>query len=530
MSRRLERHKLDWLSFGVGPQRPGTVALIGAGPGDPALITIRGAARVATADVILYDMLANPALLALAGDHCEIKMVAKRPGARSVEQSAINETLVRHAQAGRRVVRLKGGDAFMFSRGGEEAMALAEAGIRFEVVPGVTSGIAAPICAGIPITKRGTASTIAFVTGHKDPTRPKPEIDYEALARMDALAIYMGMKTLEPWQQKLLEVGKPSDTPVAVVQAASRPVQQTVIGTLGNIVEKVSAAGLEAPVIIFVGQVVADRDAINWFENRPLFGQCIVNTRPVDQAVTLTAHLAELGAEVLCGPTIETTPPDDLSAIDDALRGLGRYDWLILTSANGVRAMIERLGALSLDARALGGLRIAAIGPATADRLRDHFIEPDLVPDKYVAEALADALKSTGSLAGQRILLLRADIARKDLPRLLTDAGAHCNDVTIYRTIRPAELPPEVLDRFDRRGVDWVTFTSGSTVENFLALLGEARRSLLEDVKLASIGPITSDRLRAAGLAPTIEADPYTTESLAEAIANETVREKTTKQ
>jgi len=523
---RFERHTLDWLDFQVGPQRPGSVALVGAGPGDPALITLRGAARVAGADVILYDKLANTALLALADADCETTMVAKRPGAQSIEQSAINEALIRHARAGRRVVRLKGGDAFIFSRGGEEAFALADADVPFEIVPGVTAGIAVPICAGIPLTQRGTASTIAFVTGHKDPTRPRPAIDYEALARMDAVAIYMGMKTLEPWQRTLLDIGKPPETPVAVVQSGSRPDQRTVVGTLGDIVERVAAAGLEAPVIILIGQVVASRDAINWFESRPLFGQCIVNTRPRGQAAALTARLAELGAEVLSGPTIDTAPPDDPTAVDDALRSLNDYDWLVLTSANGVRVMIDRLTALSRDARALGNVRIAAIGPATADRLREHFIAPDLMPEAYVAEALAAAIQAADTLTGKRILLLRADIARKDLTQLLTDAGARCDDVTAYRTIRPAALPDEVISRLDRGAVHWVTFTSGSTVDNFLALIGETRRARLATVKLASIGPITSERLRSAGLHPNVEADPYTTEGLAEAIARYAIAER----
>jgi len=521
MSLRPRCDNFDWFSFRVGPQQPGSVALVGAGPGDAALITIRGASRVAGADVILYDRLVNPALLALAPPSCERLEVGKRPGHGSIEQGRINEALIEYARAGRRVLRLKGGDAFMFSRGGEEAEALAEAGIPFEVVSGVTSGIAAPVCAGIPLTKRGVASTIAFVTGHKDPTQPEPVIDYEALARMNTVGIYMGLTTLEPWCRKLIEVGKSPGTPVAVIRTGTRPDQRTVVGTLADIPEKVRDAGFKSPAIVLVGEVVPFRDNLNWFEGRPLFGQRVINTRPEDQAAPLSARLTEFGAEMLEAPTVRTVPPDDWSCVDAALRRLNEYDWLVLTSANGVDAMIDRLRALSLDGRALSGVRIAAIGPVTAARLEAHFITADLQPEVFVGEALAQAIVSTGSVSGQRILLLRSDIAREQLPHDLTAAGAQCDDVAVYRTVAPPDLPARVIERLERREVEWITFTSPSTIRNFLDLLGAERRSLLEGVRVASIGPITSKALEAVSLAPTVEAVTHTVEGLVDAIVKD---------
>ena len=517
----ISKAALEWLSLRVGPQPPGSVALVGAGPGDPGLISIRGAVRIAEADVILYDKLACPSLLLLARPDCERRLVGKQRGSGSVGQAKTNAALLEHARAGKRVVRLKGGDPFVFARGGEEAEALADAGVLFEVVSGITAGIAAPTAAGIALTHRQYARTVAMFTGHEDPDHTKRTLDYEAMARMDAIIIYMALETIDACCRKLVDVGKPPETPVAVIQAATRPDQRTVVGTLADIGALVQQAELVAPVLVLVGPVVALRDKLAWFERRPLFGRRIINTRPTDQAPELSARLEQLGAEVLEAPAIETVPPNDWSPVDDAIRRLSDYDWLILTSANGVDALFSRLDAASLDARALAGVRIAAIGPGTAGRLSDRFVRADLVPDAYVAERLAEAIQAAGPVAGKRILLLRADMARKTLPEQLTAAGARCDDVVAYRTVRPTALADAVLDRLRRRQVDRVTFTSSSTARNFLALLGDANTSdadFLDGVRLASIGPVTSKTLNEAGRPPTVEASTHTAAGLVEAI------------
>ena len=509
---------LEWLTRLVGPQPAGSVALVGAGPGDPALITVRGAVRVAQADVILYDKLVNAALLALASPDCEKQLVGRRYGSDPDKQAGINESLIRHARAQRRVVRLKGGDPFIFGRGGEEALALAEAGVSFEFVAGVTAGVAVPASAGIPLTQRGLASTFAFVTAHNEPDEAT-DVDFDALARMDVVVVYMGLNTLGAWARALIDAGKAPDTPAAVIQAGTRPEQRTVLGTLADVAARVQDAGLRAPVITVVGGVASLREKLMWFESRVLFGRCVINTRSADQAPELSARLTNLGATVLEAPTIETKPPEDWSAVDRALGALDTYGWLILTSRNGVDAMIDRFRRLGLDARALGGTRIAAIGPGTASSLREHFLTPDLVPDEFVAESLAAALQKCDTLAGTRILLLRADIARKTLPDQLTEAGAQCDDLVVYRTVCPAELPPGAIAALNQRDIDWITFTSSSTVRNFLVLLGDVNRSLLDGVSLASIGPITSRTLRDAGLSPAVEAGEHTIDGLVEAMA-----------
>jgi len=502
----------------MGPFRPGTVSLVGAGPGDPTLVSVRGAVRIGQADVIVYDRLASPTLLRLARDGAELIPVGKTPTKHPVPQEDIERILVEQADAGRRVVRLKGGDPFVFGRGGEECEALVAAEIEFEVVPGVTAAVAAPAYAGIPVTHRDWTSTFALVTGHEDPTKPESNVDFHALARIGTVAFYMGVKQLAANTAKLVEAGLDPDTPAALIRWGTRPDQQTLTGTVSTLAEQAEAAGVKPPAMAVIGQVVGLRDRLNWYERRPLFGRRIVVTRTRQQASELTGRLTALGADVIEAPTIRIEPPDHFDAVDRALRRVNEYDWLVLTSVNGVDAMVDRMRTCGLDGRALAGLRVAAIGSATAHRLREAFIEPEVVPETFTAEALAEGILKLGDVRGQRFLLLRADIARPTLRQALTQAGATCDDLAIYRTVPARELPPEVTSGLADGTIDCITFTSSSTFTNLITLLDEAGRTALRNVRLASIGPITSQTIREHGFAPAIEATTYTIDGLIEAI------------
>ncbi len=489
------------------------MSLVGAGPGDPGLITVRGLSRLAAADVVVVDALVSPILLEHASPHAQVVHVGKRGGDdERTEQSAINDLLIAKATQGLHVVRLKGGDPYVFGRGAEEVVSLAGHGVEVEVIPGVTAGTAATLCAGIPITHRQVASTVTFVTGHEDPSKDGSAVDYAALAslvrRGGTLGFYMGMGRLEAIARRLLDAGLEADTPAAVVRWGATSAQKTVRSALDSIAGAADEAGLEAPAIIVVGQVAAiDEPGLDFYTARPLFGQRIVITRTRQQASTFRDMLTDLGADVLEAPTIALRPPEDWSDVDDALRRVGEFDWLVLTSVNGVEGVAQRLDALGLDARQLAGVKVASIGDATAEAIRGRLgVRPDLVPETYVAEALADAMIQQG-VKGQRILLTRADIARKALPELLTQAGADVTEHTVYRTVLVDALPANVLDALRAGRVDWVTFTSSSTARNLVELLGE-ELALLANVKLASIGPITSETMRDLGLEPTVQAEP----------------------
>ena len=499
------------------------VSLVGAGPGDPGLISLKGAARLARADVVLYDSLVNSALLRLARRDAELILTGKRGGQPGTSQQQINQDLVTHALAGKRVVRLKGGDPYVFGRGGEEGCVLAEAGIRFEVVPGVTAAVAGAAYAGIPLTHRTLGSTLALATGHEDPSKPESQIDFDVLARMGTVVLYMGVRTLAESTRKLIEGGMHPDTPAAVIRWGTRPDQLCVTGTLADIVERVEQAGITAPAVTVIGQVVSLRNTLNWFETLPLFGQRIVITRPAEQASDLADRLAALGAEVLTAPAIEIKPLDDYAVIDEALRGIDGYAWLVLTSVNGVEALFARMDALGLDGRALAAVRLATIGRPTADALARRFLRADVVPETYTSAGLAAAMASDVSLAGKRVLLLRADIASRQLPQALSQAGASCDDLPVYQTAKPASLPDHVVADVRAERVDWITFTSTSTVNNFFNLLAAAAcEQLPERVRLASIGPVTSEALRARRLEPHIEAAPHTVAGLVDAIVSAT--------
>jgi len=497
----------------------GKVYLVGAGPGDPGLITVKGLDCIRKAEVIIYDFLAAPALLAQAAKGAEILYVGKKGGDHTLPQKEINALIVEKASQGRVVTRLKGGDPYVFGRGGEEAEVLVDAGIPYEVVPGVTSAVAAPAYAGIPLTHRSFTSTVGFVTGHEDPTKEASGIDWNALARgMGTLVFLMGMKHLEQLVSRLMGAGMSEDTPVALVRWGTTPDQVTVAGTLKTIVADAHAAALAPPVIIVVGKVVRLREKLSWYEKKPLFGKRIVVTRAREQASDLVEALTDLGARCFEYPTIRIAPPEDFAPLDAALETLKEYDWLVFTSVNGVSAFFERLFLLGKDVRALGHLKTAVIGPATQNRLRDFGIRSDLLPENYRAESVVSAF-SQMSLARKRVLLARAKEARTVLPDALKARGAVVDDLAVYRTEAAGETAASVLALLSEKRVDLVTFTSSSTVKHFKALLPPDRfASLMGGVCVASIGPVTSDTARTLGFTVHVTAETYTIPGLVEAI------------
>ncbi len=522
MDRRNNRKGLHRLTR-TEKKQVGLVCLVGAGPGDPGLITTRGQELLKKADVIVYDALANPALLKLAKADAQRVFVGKRAAQHARSQEQINELLADHAQRGSLVVRLKGGDPYLFGRGAEEAAYLASRGVECQILPGITAGIAAPAYAGIPVTHRETASTVTFVTGHEDPTKDQSAIDYAALAALvgagGTACFYMGMGRLQAISDQLQTQGLSADTPAAVIQWGTTPRQRSLRGTLANIAADAAAASLGAPAIIVIGPVAGMREpGLDYFTTRPLFGKTVVITRTRQQASDLRAMLDDLGALTLEAPTIELVPPQNWSEVDEAIQRISQYDWLVLTSANGVAALAQRLEALGLDARHFSNTHIAVIGEATGDSLRQQLaIRADLMPPRFVAESLAEELIQKHQVEGKRFLLLRADIARPALPKLLTQAGADVTELTVYQTKRPEALPDDVLSALRNNEVDWITFTSSSTARNMVDLLGD-ERGLLDRVKIASIGPITTDTLRELSLTPTIEATTSTILGVVEAI------------
>lgn len=495
----------------------GKVYLVGAGPGDVGLLTLRARECLAEADAVVYDRLVNPELLHFAPAHCQKIYVGKAPGRHSLDQQEISRLLVELAGKGWQVVRLKGGDPFVFGRGGEEALTLREAGIPFEIVPGVTAATAVPAYAGIPVTHRGLASTVAFITGNEDPGKEESRINWKELARSaDTLVFLMGMANLSQIVSQLLLHGRGPDTPVALIRWGSRAEQETLVGTLLNIEAKAQQASFSNPAVIIVGEVVKLRDKLAWWEHKPLAGRRIVITRPYPQGEAMARRLSALGAEVLRFPTIAIAPPEDWGSLDRAVDDAENFDWIVFTSANGVRYFWDHLVARGKDARRLAPVKIAAIGPATAEALARRGITADHLPEKYVAEALARELGP--KVRGKRVLLPRADIARRALAEDLKSWGAEVVEVAAYRTVR-ASLNGQGLRELLQAGrISAVTFTSASTVRNFLAIVGPEYASLLGRTAIASIGPITSAEVRRAGLKVTIEAEVYTEEGLIAAL------------
>ncbi|BBO92023.1 uroporphyrinogen-III C-methyltransferase [Desulfosarcina ovata] len=497
----------------------GKVYLVGAGPGDPGLITVRGVDCIARADVVVYDYLASPALLAHARPDAELIYVGKKGGDHTLPQEGINALIVEKARNGAVVARLKGGDPFIFGRGGEEAEVLIAAGIAFEVIPGVTAAIGASAYAGIPLTHRDFTSDVAFVTGHEDPTKTTSSVDWKALATgIGTLVFFMGVKNLPLIAANLVENGRPADTPVAVIRWGTTPHQETVTGTLDSIVEMVRKAGIKAPAIIIVGGVVKLRESMQWFEKRPLLGQRIVVTRARQQASNLVQRLTEAGAECVQCPTIKVVPPADGAPLDRAIADLDQYDWVVFTSVNGVGYFFRRLFEKGLDVRALGHLKTACIGPATAAHLRSFGLGSDIIPTSYRAESVVEAFVAT-PVAGLKILLPRAKEARSVLPVELTRMGATVDEVTAYETLQAQSDTDALIKRLDAGTIDMVTFTSSSTVTNFHRMLPPDRaHQLMAGVSVASIGPITSQTARDLGYTVTIEAEDFTIDGLVKAI------------
>jgi uroporphyrinogen III methyltransferase / synthase len=497
------------------------IYLVGSGPGDPGLFTLKGVRCMEEADAVVYDRLAPKALLGYAKPEAEKIYVGKKPGNPTMSQEEINDLLVQKGRSGMTVVRLKGGDPYIFGRGGEEALALKRAELPFEVVPGVTSGVAASAYAGIPVTHRNVATSVAFVTGHEDPTKGSSDVAWENMANgADTLVLYMGVGRLEDISTRLIAAGRNPDTPVACVRWGTVPEQRTITGTLQDIADRVAEAGLKPPAIIVVGDVVALREeGLDWYERRPLFGRRVVVTRARAQAGELSAELEKLGAAVHQFPTIEIRPPDDFGPLDAAIRDLDSFGLIVFTSVNGVEAFLERLCHHGLDLRALPrDAKVAAIGPATAERIDRAGLRVDVVPEEYRAEALIEAL-GAHPLAGERVLIPRAKVAREVLPEKLRQAGAEVVIPPAYESVPLSEGKEELSLRLQSGDIDCVTFTASSTVENFVGAFGaEKAARLLAESKVACIGPITAHTARKHGLRVDAEGKEYTIPGLIEVV------------
>ena len=499
----------------VSMSKTGIVYLVGAGPGDLGLVTLRAKECIENADVIVYDHLANPEMLNWAREDAEIVYAGKEAGEPQLSQQEINRLLIEKAREGKRVVRLKGGDPFVFGRGAEEAQAIVDAGIPFEIVPGITSAIAGPAYAGIPLTHRAHNSHVTFFTGHEDPAKPQSTVDYPALSKLGGTQVMlMGVERLGAVTSEMLKQGVRNDLPVALVRSATTGRQETLTGTLADIAQKAVANDFKAPAVAVFGEVVALRDGLNWYEKRPLLGKRIVVTRTRKQASALSNKLHALGAHVIELPTIRIEPPGNLREFAELVQDAHVYDWIVFTSANGVEAFFDIFFKLYDDGREIGGARIAAIGPATAQRLKDFHLHVDLQPDEFVAEGLVREFKKQGSIENLRILLVRAEKARDTLPKELSAMGAIMDEGFAYRTV------PETRDRSGARrqlahdGADLITFTSSSTVENFLAL----GLPWPKGMRIASIGPITSKTVRDQGLKVDVEARRHDIDGLVQAI------------
>lgn len=491
----------------------GKVFLVGGGPGDPGLITLRGVQCLARADAVLYDYLVNPRILQHAPAAAELICLGRHGRDRIVPQTEINQRMVNLAREGKTVVRLKGGDPVIFAHAAEEIAALETAGISYEIVPGITAALAAGSYAGIPLTQGEAASAVALVTGHERADKGVTSLNYPALAAFPGtLVFYMGVTTVAQWSEQLLAAGKPAETPAAIVRRCSWPDQETIRCTLGTLAADVAARRLRPPALVIVGPVAALKSRVDWFAQRPLIGKRILATRAAHQADPLTTALEELGAQVVSQPAIEISPPDDWAPADQALNELARYDWLVFSSANGVRAVLDRL-LKSRDLRAVAAVKLAAIGPGTAEELTRYHLRADLVPSEYRAEALAAALNA--ALApGSRLLLARASRGREVLSEQLGAAGHQVDQVVVYASRDVAAPDDDVAEQLRAGRIDWVTVTSSAIARSLVKLFGED----LKNVRLASISPVTTATLAELGLRPAAEAKTYTLSGLVDAI------------
>ena len=498
-------------------KKMGRCFLVGAGPGDLGLVTLRAKECIEQADLIVYDYLSNPEMLGWARETAEIIYVGKKAGAHTLSQDQINVILVEKARAGNQVVRLKGGDPFIFGRGGEEAAALAQAKIPFEIVPGVTSAIAGPAYAGIPLTHRGQNSHVTFFTGHEDPEKAESSIDFDALAKLGGTQVMlMGVERIEVIAKRMLSAGVRHDLPVALVRWATTARQETLVGNLSDIAQRVKDSGFEAPAVAVFGEVVALRRELNWHEVRPLSGRRIVVTRTRQQAGVLSRELRLLGADVSELPTIRIEPPSDLRAFAELVQEAHAYDWIVFSSPNGVTAFFDLFFKLYDDAREIGATRIAAIGPATAQRVKDYHIHVDLQPEEFVAEAVVREFQKQGGVENLRILLARAEKARDMLPNQLSALGAIVDQGFAYRTVAETRDVTGARRRLLEDGADLITFTSSSTVDNFVAL----GLPWPEGMQIASIGPVTSKTIREHGLKVDIESRQHDIPGLVETVEN----------
>lgn len=499
----------------------GKVILAGAGPGDPGLIGDRALQCIKEADAIVYDRLVSPRLVAMARVGAELVYVGKASNRHTMKQEEINALLVQLAKENKSVLRLKGGDPFVFGRGGEEALHLREHGVEFEIIPGITSAIAVAAYAGIPVTHRGIATSFAVVTGHEDPDKTESGMQWDKLSTaVDTLVFLMGVENLAHITAQLMAHGRSSDTPAAVIRWGTTPEQKTLVTTVGQAVADVAVAGMTPPAIFVVGQVVSLREGLRWFDTRPLFGRRILVTRAREQASRLTEELEGAGAQCLEAPTIRITAPDSYEPLDNAIRSISQYNWVAFTSPNGVKNFFARLKLQGKDARHLGQAKLAVIGSETAAELERQGIMADVVPAEFRAEAVVAALH--GKIGpGDRVLIARATEAREVLPHELSRMGALVDVIPAYTTVLGEADGAAIRRQLLAGEIDIVTFTSSSTVTNLLKILGEDAQDLLGNVKIACIGPVTADTCREHGLSPDVVATEYTIKGLAESIIRE---------
>lgn len=503
----------------------GKVYLVGAGPGDPGLITVKALELIEMADVLVYDALANADFIKRAPSHCEVIYAGKRSSNHAIPQQDVNQLLVDKAKEDKIVVRLKGGDPYLFGRGGEEAVKLKESDVPFEVVPGISSIYSVPNYAGIPVTHRDHCSGFTVITGHEDPTKPESSLNYASLAKTnETLVILMGVERIGIIAKELIQNGMDSKTPVAMTRWGTTGRQSTITGSLENIGQVVTEKKFKAPAVTVIGSVVDLRETLNWYETKPLFGKRVVVTRTRQQASKLSKELRFHGAETLEIPTIRTAEPDKKSLLKDAFSQLGSYEWIIFTSPNGVDWFFHWFFQIYQDIRALGGARIAAVGPATAQKLENLHLNVDLTPKKYVTADIVKTLKEEQNIENVMILLMRAQVANPELPEELMAEGAIVDDIPCYKTVQETEDYNGAASDLDENGADWITFTSSSTVEHFHDRFNlPDLLSRFPDTKTASIGPETSKALEKLGLKPTIEASDHTIPGLVQALltANE---------
>ncbi len=494
----------------------GICYLVGSGPGDPGLMTLKGKECIEAADVLVYDYLCNPEFLRFAKPTTDRIYVGKKAKDHTLTQDKINELIVKLTREGKIVTRLKGGDPVLFGRGAEEAAELAAAGVAFEIVPGITSAIAGPAYAGIPVTHREHCSQLTIFTGHEDPTKPESVLDYAKIAKADGTKVFlMGVERIDEITCQFLKHGADENTPVALVRWATHGRQRTLTGTLADIAAKVKAADFKAPAVAVIGTVVNERAKLNWFENRPLFGKRVVVTRTRHQAGVLTKKLAALGADVIELPTIRIEEPTDRMTFGELVQDCHKYEWIIFSSPNGVDAFFKMFYKLYSDARSIGGARIAVIGPGTRDKVKEYHLAVDLMPEKdFVAEGLIKAFKEFQNVENTMMLWVRADGAREVIASQLTGMGAIVDEAIAYRTVPETEDNLEALARLKEEGADMITFTSASTVEHFLNL----KVPLGEGTKIASIGPVTSAALKKHGLKVDVEAKENSIPGLVTAI------------